>query len=65
MPESAKRKRKRKIQDVYKSGKHDHIFERYSEERQGLNNPNAKITMWMGKQYTMKQFMELKIPKEE
>lgn len=34
--------RKKKIQDVYNTGIHDHLFERYSKERQGFNNPAAK-----------------------
>jgi len=40
-PENALQ-RKSKIQDVYATGKHDHLFVRYSEERQGANNPAAQ-----------------------
>ena len=34
--------RKEKIQEVYATGKHDKLFERYSKERMGANNPAAK-----------------------
>ena len=47
----AKDKRKRKIQDVYKTGKHDALFERYSKERQGGNNPSAKSIIVDGVKY--------------
>ena len=34
--------RKSKIREVYATGKHDHLFERYSNERQGSKNPAAR-----------------------
>lgn len=52
--ESAKR-RKRKIQEVYKTGKHDKLFERYSKERMGANNPNAKTVTINGVTYGSKK----------
>lgn len=42
MSEEGKQERKRKIQDVYATGKHDHLFEKMSLERCGAKNPNAK-----------------------
>ena len=42
MTQEAKDARCKKIQDVYATGKHDHLFERYSKERQGSNNPAAR-----------------------
>lgn len=39
--DESKAERKKKIQEVYKSGKHDALFERYSIERRGKNNPAA------------------------
>jgi len=63
--EESKASRKLKIRAKYDTGIHDHLFERYSEERQGLNNPNAKIIVWMGKEYTKGKFEGLKIPKAE
>jgi hypothetical protein len=41
MSPEAKERRKKKIQEVWATGKHDHLFERYSKERQGSNNPGA------------------------
>jgi hypothetical protein len=57
-PESAAR-RKAKIQAVYKSGKHDHLYARFSKEREGTGNPAAKIIYWFGVPYTKKQFKNL------
>ena len=48
--------RKKKIQEVYKTGKHDKLFERYSLERKGINNPAAKKILWFGKLYTKMVF---------
>ena len=42
MLEAHKLKRKEKIRNVYATGKHDALFDRYSKERVGGNNPNAK-----------------------
>jgi hypothetical protein len=39
--EERKKARKNKIQDVYSTGKHSELFERYSKERQGAGNPAA------------------------
>jgi hypothetical protein len=41
MTQEAKDSRCKKIQDVYATGKHDHLFQRYSLERRGANNPAA------------------------
>lgn len=38
----SKERRKKKIQEVYKTGKHDALHERYSKERMGAGNPAAK-----------------------
>lgn len=43
--------RKKKIQDVYSTGKHDRLFERYSKERMGSNNPVAKSITVEGVEY--------------
>lgn len=51
-----KEERKRKIQMVYNTGKHNALWERYSNERQGSNNPAAKKIMWNGLLYTKLQF---------
>ena len=58
LSEEKKLERKRKIQEVYKTGKHDHLFKRYSEERQGTNNPNSKEILWYGEIYTMTEFVK-------
>lgn len=42
MSEEGKLERKRKIQEVYKTGKHQDLFDRYSAERKGAGNPSAK-----------------------
>lgn len=42
MSEESKEARKKKIQDVYATGKHDHLSERYSNERKGSANPCAR-----------------------
>jgi hypothetical protein len=42
LPLEKREARKKKIQAVYKSGKHDCLFERYSKERVGSGNPAAK-----------------------
>lgn len=41
MPEENKKSRKNKIQAVYATGKHTELFDRYSKERQGSENPAA------------------------
>lgn len=51
-----KNQRKLKIQEAYASGKHDYLFEKMSVERLGLGNPNAKIVLWFGKEYTLQDF---------
>lgn len=43
--------RKEKIQAVYATGKHDKLFERYSKERMGANNPAAKSVIVDGVEY--------------
>lgn len=43
--------RKKRIQETYSTGKHDHIFERYSKERMGANNPAAKSIVVDGVTY--------------
>lgn len=48
--------RKKKIQEVYNTGKHDHLFKRMSNERQGINNPAAKKIVWYGIEFTKSQF---------
>lgn len=53
-----KQLRKEKIQQIYKTGKHDLLYERYSSERIGIDNPNAKITVWYGVEYTKKDFKQ-------
>lgn len=54
--EESKAARKEKIQELYKSGKYDYIFKRYSEERKGIDNPAAKLITWMGIVYTKMKF---------
>ena len=49
MTDDGKQKRKEKIQDVYATGKHDELFKRYSVERKGFKNPNAKQISIEGK----------------
>lgn len=56
LSESKRLLRKQKIQKVYKTGKHDSLFEKYSEERKGIGNPYAKIIVWENKKYTKSQF---------
>lgn len=69
MSPEKKLERKTKIQAVYSTGKHDAMFERFSKERQGVNNPAAKIIIWEGVEFTKKDFKqkmkELSIPKAE
>jgi hypothetical protein len=55
----AKEARKRKIQAVYATGKHDHLFQKMSEERKGINNPAARKICWMGKIYAKLEFEKL------
>lgn len=45
MSDDAKAERKYKIQKTYSTGKHDALFERYSKERRGGNNPAAKAVV--------------------
>lgn len=42
LSEEKKNQRKEKIRQKYETGVHDHLFQRYSKERLGSNNPNAK-----------------------
>lgn len=58
MDEKSKEERAEKIRKVYATGKHDGLFERYSQERLGENNPNAKIIVWEGERYTVGKFHE-------
>lgn len=51
-----KLKRKIKIQEIWATGKHDHLFEKLSEERMGINNPYAKIYVWENVKFTKSQF---------
>lgn len=54
--------RKKKIQDLYATGKYNHIFEKMSKDRIGLGNPAAKKILWFGKLFTKMEF-EKKIGK--
>ena len=56
MTTEGKRARAEKIREVYKTGKHDAIFKKMSQERVGLGNPGAKVIVWYGEKYTMGQF---------
>lgn len=49
--EESKLARKKKIQEVYATGKHDKLFKKMSEERMGANNPAAKPITVNGVQY--------------
>lgn len=51
--------RKRKIREVYKTGKHDELFKKMSEDRMGTNNPYAKKVMWMGELWTKLEFEKM------
>jgi hypothetical protein len=51
MSEESKQSRKEKIQEVYATGKHQHIFDKFSEERQGGNNPCSKKVSIQGVVY--------------
>jgi hypothetical protein len=42
MTPEAKSRRKSKIQKLYATGIHDDLWKRYSIERRGAKNPNAK-----------------------
>jgi hypothetical protein len=55
----SKERRKKKIQEVWASGIHDHIFKRYSEERQGLGNPACRKIFWHGTIYPKLEFEKL------
>lgn len=48
--------RKKKIQEVYKTGKHNKLFEQYSTQRKGYNNPAAKKILWFGKIFPKLEF---------
>lgn len=48
--------RKQKIRDVYSTGKHDKLFERYSNERKSVNNPAAKLIEWNYNVYNTSEF---------
>lgn len=56
LSDEKKAQRKRKIQEVYATGKHDHLYERYSDERKGVNNPNAKVVLWYGEKIMFSEF---------
>ena len=59
MSHEAKNSRCKKIQDVYATRKHDHLFERYSKERLGSNNPAAQAVTINNKTYkTIAEAME-------
>ena len=44
-----KEERKIKIQEIYKTGKHDHLLKKLSEERKGEPNPMFGINIWKDK----------------
>ena len=54
-PES-KARRKKKIQDNHKTGKYQHIWDQFSEDRKGSDNPASKNIMWKGKIYNKLKF---------
>lgn len=56
LSDEKKAARKEKIQAVWATGVHDHIFEKMSRERQGSNNPAAKLLIWDGVEYTKTAF---------
>ena len=41
-----KEQRKKKIQEIYATGKHDDYFKRLSEERKGAGNPMYGVNIW-------------------
>lgn len=51
MSDEAKEARKEKIQAVWATGKHDHLFEKMSEERKGSGNPAARRCVVDGVEY--------------
>lgn len=51
MSEEAKQSRKEKIQAVWATGKHDHLFEKMSKERLGSGNPAARRCAVDGVEY--------------
>jgi hypothetical protein len=51
MSTEAKEARAEKIRESYSDGKHDQLFERYSIERRGANNPSAKRVSIDGVEY--------------
>ena len=56
LSDEKKAQRKQKIQEVYATGKHDHLYERYSNERKGVDNPNAKVVLWYGEKIMFSEF---------
>jgi len=54
-----KEQRKKKIQAVYETGKHDELYKRMSIERFGEGNPNAKIIVWFGERILKGEFDKL------
>lgn len=50
-PNHIKQIRKKKIQEVYATGKHQGYFDKMSSERKGINNPACKIIVWDGIKY--------------
>ncbi len=48
--------RKLKIQQLYKTGKYNHIYEEMSKTRIGVNNPNATIIVWDNIRFTLQDF---------
>lgn len=60
LSQEKKDQRKEKIRQVYATGKHDEMFLKMSKDRMGIDNPAAKIYMWMGLKYNSKDFNALK-----
>jgi hypothetical protein len=56
-----KQKRKEKIQEARRNGSWDSQVEAMKIDRIGCGNPSAKITTWMGVDYTLKEFKKLKL----
>lgn len=59
MSDEAKEQRADKIREVYKTGKHDALFKKMSEDRMGVDNPAAKIIVWYDIEYTKSQFYKM------
>lgn len=50
--------RKQKFRLSYATGKHQSLFDRYSQERKGVGNPYAKVIVWNGIRYTKSEFQK-------